>query len=98
MKVLIAEDAISAMSNAVSFNPDVAVIDINLPGGDGFMVAERLMSSNETSSISFFFMTATKVEGIAQKAANWWGALGFLENPFYSFQLTDMISSGTGSA
>ncbi|OED39244.1 hypothetical protein AB833_17120 [Chromatiales bacterium (ex Bugula neritina AB1)] len=86
-------DAITAMSNAVSFQPDVIVIDINLPGGDGFMVAERLMASPDTNSIPYIFMTASKKDGLQQKAKRW-GALGFLEKPFYSSQLTDLIDGG----
>lgn len=89
-----APDAITAMSNAVTFQPDVVVIDINLPGGDGFMVAERLMSSTETNSIPYIFMTASKKEELKQKALRL-GAIGFLEKPFYSSQLTDMLDSGS---
>lgn len=90
--VFSAPDAITAMSNAVSFKPDVVIIDINLPGGDGFMVAERLMNSPDTSTTPFIFMTASKKEGLKQKAMQC-GALGFLEKPFYSSQLTDLLDS-----
>jgi len=87
-----APDAITAMSNAINFNPDVVVIDINLPGGDGFTVAERLKSSSETSSIPFIFMTASKTPGLQQKAMEG-GAIGFLEKPFYPSSLADLIDS-----
>ena len=88
-----APDAISAMSSAVSFEPDIVVIDINLPGGDGFMVAERLLASQETNAVPFIFMTASKKEGLKQKAMSC-GAIGFLEKPFYASQLTDLLDSG----
>jgi DNA-binding response OmpR family regulator len=86
-------DAISAQSNALRFNPDVVVIDINLPGGDGFTVAERLINSPETQSTPFIFMTASKKEGLHDKAIGL-GALGFLEKPFNSTQLTDLLDKG----
>ncbi|OED41554.1 hypothetical protein AB833_09285 [Chromatiales bacterium (ex Bugula neritina AB1)] len=91
-----APDAITAMSSAVRLQPNVVIIDINLPGGDGFMVAERLMSSPDTNSIPYIFMTASKKEEFKQKALRM-GALGFLEKPFYSTQLTDLINSGAQS-
>jgi len=85
-----APDAISAMSNAIKFSPDVVIIDINLPGGDGFTVAERLKGSAQTSSIPFIFMTASKKPGLRQKAMDG-GAIGFLEKPFYPASLVELI-------
>lgn len=92
-----APDAISAMSNAVRFCPDIVVIDINLPGGDGFMVAERLQNSPETNAIPFIFMTASKKDGLKQQSLKL-GALGFLEKPFSASQLTDLIDSSAARA
>lgn len=83
-------DAISAMTSAINFKPDVVLIDINLPGGDGFTVAERMLASAETSSTPFIFMTASKEEGLRQKAEAL-GAMGYLEKPFSASYLFDAI-------
>jgi two-component system KDP operon response regulator KdpE len=40
--VCAAYDATLAMTQAIANLPDVALLDISLPGGDGFVVAERL--------------------------------------------------------
>lgn len=85
-------DAITAMSSAVNFQPDILVIDINLPGGDGFTVAERILASADTQSIPFIFMTASKKDGLKRKALSL-GAIGYLEKPFSASQLTDLIDS-----
>lgn len=87
-----APDAITAMSSAIAFSPDVVVIDINLPGGNGFTVAERLKTSVETSSIPFLFMTASKNPELQQKATEL-GAIGFLEKPFYPASLVELIDT-----
>ncbi len=85
-------DAISAVSSAVAQKPDLIIIDVNLPGGDGFLVAERLMGLGTTASIPFIFMTASKKSGLREKAMQL-GAKGFLEKPFHSTQLFDLIGS-----
>src|SRR3984957_20424812 len=40
--VYAAKDAVNAISAVRKNNPDVIVLDVSLPAGDGFMVAERL--------------------------------------------------------
>jgi PAS domain S-box-containing protein len=48
--VEVAYDGLSALSIAQSFRPDVAVLDIGLPGMDGYEVARRLRARPETGA------------------------------------------------
>lgn len=93
-----AQDAITAVSQAVEHKPDLIIIDINLPGGDGFLVAERLRSLANGSQAEIIFITASKKPGLRQRA-NEAGASAFLEKPFDSARLLDAIETtqATGS-
>jgi two-component system response regulator ChvI len=93
-KLVRAADAISAISQARKTNPDVAVIDINLPGGDGFMVAEKLNEMIDTAMMPFIFMTESMVAGLEQRA-NELCAVAFFEKPFDAKFLVDAIEMST---
>lgn len=88
--VVSAVDAVYAMDQAVKSRPDVVLLDINLPGGDGFLVAERLRKRAETADTPIIFITASKREEFRVRAAMI-GASGFLEKPFDAAQLSDAI-------
>ncbi len=87
-----AQDAISAISMAVKHNPDLALVDINLPGGDGFTVLDRLKASVECDPMPTIMMTANREESLKSKAKQY-GASVFLEKPFGSTVLLDAIQT-----
>lgn len=89
-EVATAADAVSAVAQARKCKPDVVLLDINLPGGDGFLVAERLQSLMQTSATPIIFITASKQEGLKKRAMEL-GAVAFLEKPFDATQLADAI-------
>lgn len=91
-KVASAADAVSAIAQARKHEPDVVLLDINLPGGDGFLVAERLQSLMQTSSTPVIFITASKQPGLRKRAMEL-GAVGFLEKPFDATTLADAIEN-----
>lgn len=43
LRVLTASDGMDTLSSVIRNTPDLLVLDINMPGGDGFSVAEKLM-------------------------------------------------------
>lgn len=90
--VSLAPDAVFAMNAATKTVPDVILLDINLPGGDGFLIADRLRNNVSTCNVPLIFMTASKKEDLREQARNA-GAAAFLEKPFSADQLFDAISN-----
>ena len=85
-------DAIRAMDEAVKSHPDVVLLDINLPGGDGFMVADRLRNHHATQSIPIIFITASErseLEARANKVPRSY----FLQKPFDALQLQNTMEA-----
>jgi two-component system, sensor histidine kinase len=56
--VKIASDGPMAVDMAKSLLPDIAIVDIGLPGFDGHQVAESLRADPATSSIRLIALTA----------------------------------------
>lgn len=83
-------DAVMAMAKALEHHPDVILLDISMPGGNGFTVAERLQDSSLTVDIPVIFLTASKEPGLRERAKEL-GAVGFLEKPFEAQELLSVI-------
>ena len=90
--VVSASDAVTAVGQARKASPDVVVLDIGLPGGDGFVVAERLAQLTETATTPLIFITASKQSGLRERAFEL-GATSFLEKPFKATELADAIET-----
>ena len=86
-----AEDAVSAVRFAAQFNPDVVILDISIPAGDGFVVAERIQS-HVHAPIPIVFLTASKRSGLREKAREL-GAVGFLEKPYDPAGLLALVTN-----
>jgi CheY-like chemotaxis protein len=87
-----AKDAVSAISAVRKTSPDVIVLDVSIPAGDGFMVAERLQKLISAAATPIIFATATEKPGMRERAMNL-GAVAFLNKPFDATTLADAIES-----
>jgi two-component system chemotaxis response regulator CheY len=90
--VYTAKDAISAVSAVRKSAPDVVVLDISLPAGDGFVVAERLQNLTGSAATPIIFITASDNPTHRERAKKL-GAVGFLQKPFDATALADAIES-----
>ncbi len=95
-EVAFAYDAAQALSSAQEAKPDLVIIDINLPAGNGFLVAERLQADPTTAGTPFMFMTASRKDGLKEQATAA-GAKGFLEKPFLASDLVKNIEGVFGA-
>jgi len=90
--VCAATDAATAISVARRNSPDVIVLDISLPGGNGFLVAERLKNIAGPASTPLIFITASEDVALRERAMKA-GAKAFLKKPFDVTTLADAIES-----
>ena len=61
--------------------PDVILLDITMPGGNGLTLAERLKASTNTQTIPIIFLTASQQSDLRQKAMAL-GAAAYFEKPY----------------
>jgi two-component system KDP operon response regulator KdpE len=95
--VVFAADGIAAVSVAKNEVPDVIVLDIGLPGGDGFTVMDRLGSILPVAQVPVIILTARDVS--ANKArAQAAGAYAFLQKPVDSDVLLQTIRAALGTS
>jgi|ERR1700733_476071 CheY-like chemotaxis protein len=87
-----AKDAVNAISAVRKNSPDVIVLDVSLPAGDGFMVAERLQKLISAAATPIIFVTASEKPGLYERAMKL-GAVAFMKKPFGATTLADAIES-----
>src|SRR2546423_11753402 len=58
IEVLEAADGPTGLDQAREHRPDVVLLDVMMPGLDGWQVAERLLEDERTSRIPIIFLTA----------------------------------------
>lgn len=82
----IAGDAVVGFSQAIRQRPDLILLDINLPGGDGLSLAQRLKSVNQTRRIPFILVTARRDDSLRAQAMAL-NAAGLFEKPYDAEEL-----------
>jgi len=80
-KVVTAADAGGAITVAQRQSPDVALMDICLPDGDGFQVMDYLHALSVTAGLPVIFISASKQPEMADRLRGFRSA-EFLEKPF----------------
>ena len=87
---IIASDGFEGLKRAVNDRPDLILMDIWMPVGIGFSVAQRLPSLG-VKDIPVIFITASKLAGL-RKTARQLGAVAFFEKPYDPEQLLAAIA------
>lgn len=86
--VVLASDSIQAFTMANKERPDLIILDIMIPGGGGFIVAERLKQSQATHRIPIIFLTG--IPGGEERAYKL-GASGYVMKPYHPDELLETI-------
>jgi CheY-like chemotaxis protein len=90
--VCTSKDAVSAISAVRKNNPDIVVLDVSLPAGDGFLVAERLQKLPVAAATPIIIVTASENPELPERAMRA-GAVAFLKKPFDAAVLANAIES-----
>src|ERR671933_1755983 len=91
-KVLVAQSGESAITKLDKVAPDLILLDVMLPGLDGFETCRRLKATAETQDIPVIFMTALcesldKIKGLKV------GAVDYITKPFQKEEVLARIEN-----
>jgi DNA-binding response OmpR family regulator len=89
-EVISAADGLTATQMAVKHQPDLILLDIGMPGGDGHTVAQRLKGNLKTLTVPIIYLTAKANQEDMRKATEL-GAAGYLLKPFKSERLLSLV-------
>ena len=90
-----AADALSAVSEARKHQPDLILLDLGLPAGDGFIVLERLRTNTYLSVIPVIVVSARDAHANQARALQS-GARAFLQKPVDNAELMAVIKKALG--
>lgn len=90
--IRIAENGEWALQVLETFQPDVIILDVMMPGMDGFETCRKIKSNKETASIPVIFMTALgsvkdKVSGFEA------GGVDYITKPFQHVEVLARINA-----
>jgi signal transduction histidine kinase len=91
-RILVTRDGPSAIKRAANIKPDIILLDIMMPGMNGFETCEHLKNKPETKNIPIIFMTAladldTKLKGFEL------GAVDYITKPFQKAEVVARIQT-----
>ena len=90
IEVLEAGDGVAGLEVARTQKPDAILLDVMMPGLDGWSVAEQLLADEATSAIPIIFLTARadlrdRVRGMDA------GGLDYVTKPFNPLELATLV-------
>ncbi|MBF0411895.1 MAG: response regulator [Desulfamplus sp.] len=88
---MVARNGESGLKKAVQGKPDFILLDIYMPGMDGFEVCDKLKSDPATSEIPVIFLTADTDQSDKIKAFKM-GAVDYITKPFQSEEVLARIN------
>jgi DNA-binding response OmpR family regulator len=93
--VIFAADGMASIAQARKHMPDLIILDLGLPAGDGFSVMERLKANDGLSLIPVIVVSARDLNANMDRALKA-GAKAFLQKPVDNVQLLSVIRKVLG--
>jgi DNA-binding response OmpR family regulator len=85
-----ASDGYSAIATAQKERPDLIILDLSLPAGDGYVVLERLQESDALCDIPVIVLTCRDPQSNEQRALQA-GAVAYFQKPADNNELLGAI-------
>jgi DNA-binding response OmpR family regulator len=93
--VIFAADGMASIAQARKHLPDLIILDLGLPAGDGFSVLERLKANDSLSLIPVIVVSARDLNANMDRALKA-GAKAFLQKPVDNAELLKVIRQAMG--
>src|SRR5205085_12649041 len=81
LEVRQAVDGDEALALALEERPDLVLLDVMMPGRDGWTIASELRADPRTRDLPIVFLTA-RVDEVDRRRARDLGAVGYVTKPF----------------
>jgi DNA-binding response OmpR family regulator len=91
-QVITARDGADALAKAVAVRPDLVLLDVQMPGLDGYTICARIRADASLAGVAVIIVTAN-YGSAAVEAARRAGADDFLVKPFLPAALLDMAKA-----
>jgi DNA-binding response OmpR family regulator len=91
-EVLVAGDGDTALSTAVEHRPDVAVLDVMMPGMSGMQVLQQLRARADLSAVRVILLTAKAQEADVESGFSM-GADDYVVKPFSPRELLSRVQA-----
>jgi DNA-binding response OmpR family regulator len=88
--IVSAYDGTSAVEQAKGTDPDLVIMDINLPFSSGLKAVRQIREVEKLAHVPVVFLTASKVPALRKQAESM-GAAGFLEKPYDADELLALV-------
>jgi DNA-binding response OmpR family regulator len=87
-----AGDGYTAIATAQKERPDLIILDLGLPAGDGFSVLDRLQKSDPLSAVPVIVLSARDPQANEEKALRA-GAAAYFQKPADNEELLSVIQT-----
>jgi len=92
-EVLVCSSGDEALRSIEEFAPDLVLLDVMMPGMDGFSVLRELRARPENADLPVVFLTARQQEGDEYLRC---GAQGHIAKPFEPRRLVEQVRAYAG--
>jgi DNA-binding response OmpR family regulator len=91
-EVRIAENGDRALQVLDNYQPDIILLDVMMPGMDGFETCSRIKANKETAGIPVIFMTA--LDSVEDKIAGFKaGGVDYITKPFQQVEVLARVNT-----